>query len=238
MAKAVVPSARRVRPTCSFRMLRCVPPMLFSRLVSLSPAAAQPAVTIGLPSPAELGRVWDRTRLPLPLPPLMRHPDVVAAIEAARMSAPDLFQSEVVGSSVEGRSINHVWFGRGPLHVLLWSQMHGDEPTATVALFDVLNYIQANRTAPHVARMLDRLTAARRPDAQPRRRRTATATQRAGHRHQPRRAAAADAGGARAQGAARPAEPAHRLQPPQPELAHVGRQDGQAGGDVAAGRVV
>ena len=127
-------------------------------LLSLSLAAAQPAVTIGLPSPAELGQVWDRTRLPLPLPPLMRHPDVVAAIESARMSAPDLFQAEVVGSSVEGRSINHVWFGRGPLHVLLWSQMHGDEPTATVALFDVLHYIQANRTAPYVARMLDRLT--------------------------------------------------------------------------------
>jgi Zinc carboxypeptidase len=127
-------------------------------LVSLSLAAAQPAVTTDLPSPAELGRLWDRTRLALPLPPLLRHTDVVAAIQAAHQSAPDLFRSEVVGESVEGRSINHVWFGRGPLHVLLWSQMHGDEPTATVALFDVLHYIQANRTAPHVARMLDRLT--------------------------------------------------------------------------------
>ena len=36
--------------------------------------------------------------------------------------------------------------------------MHGDEPTATVALFDVLNYLQANRHQPHVARLLDRLT--------------------------------------------------------------------------------
>ena len=36
--------------------------------------------------------------------------------------------------------------------------MHGDEPTATAALFDVLHYIQANRTAPHVAQILDRLT--------------------------------------------------------------------------------
>jgi len=125
---------------------------------SLSHAAAQPSVTDDLLSPAELSRVWDRTRLPLPLPPLMRHPDVVAAIDAARQSAPDLFHTEVIGSSVEGRSINHVWFGRGPLHVLLWSQMHGDEPTATVALFDVLHYIQANRTIPHVARLLDRLT--------------------------------------------------------------------------------
>jgi hypothetical protein len=42
--------------------------------------------------------------------------------------------------------------------VLLWSQMHGDEPTATAALFDVLQYIQANRAAPHVAQILDQLT--------------------------------------------------------------------------------
>ena len=131
---------------------------LLSIAVSLAPACGPRPASSDLPSPVELGRLWDRTRLPLPLPPLMRHPDVVTAIAAARASAPDLFQSEVVGSSVQGRSINHVWFGRGPMHVLLWSQMHGDEPTATVALFDVLNYVQANRTVPHVASMLDRLT--------------------------------------------------------------------------------
>jgi hypothetical protein len=130
-------------------------PLVF---VSFSLAASQPDVTSGLPSPIELERVWDRTRLPLPVPPLMRHPDVVAAIDGARSSAPDLFQSEVIGASVEGRSIHHLWLGRGPLHVLLWSQMHGDEPTATVAIFDVLNYIQANRTQPHIGRLLDRLT--------------------------------------------------------------------------------
>ncbi len=88
----------------------------------------------------------------------MRHPDVVAAIDAATASAPDLFQSEIIGTSVEGRSIHHLWFGRGPTHVLLWSQMHGDEPTATVALFDVLNYVRSNRRRPHVERLLNRLT--------------------------------------------------------------------------------
>ena len=133
-------------------------PLCLLALLSLSLACTQPRVTGELPSPVELGGVWDRTRLPLPLPPLMRHPDVVAAIDAARQSAPELFQTEVIGSSVEGRSINRIWFGHGPLHVLLWSQMHGDEPTATVALFDVLNYIRANRATPHVARLLDRLT--------------------------------------------------------------------------------
>jgi hypothetical protein len=59
---------------------------------------------------------------------------------------------------VEGRSINHLWFGRGPFRVLLWSQMHGDEPTATAALFDVFEHVRRHRGEPRVARMLEALT--------------------------------------------------------------------------------
>lgn len=120
-------------------------------------AAAQ-RVDTGLPEPQALARIWDAERLPLPLPPLVRHPDVVAAIEQARAFAPDLVQNETIGQSVEGRSINHLTVGSGPMRVLLWSQMHGDEPTATVALFDVIRYLQQHRHEPPVARLLDRLT--------------------------------------------------------------------------------
>jgi hypothetical protein len=42
--------------------------------------------------------------------------------------------------------------------VLLWSQMHGDEPSATPALLDLVHTLIAHRTAPRVARLLDRLT--------------------------------------------------------------------------------
>jgi hypothetical protein len=130
--------------------------LLVAVIAALAPMPRQASGE--LPAPPELGAVWDRTRLPLPIPPLMRHADVVKAVSAATASAPDLFQAEVIGASVEGRTLHHVWLGRGPLRVLLWSQMHGDEPTATVALFDVLNYLQANRAEPHVVRLLDRLT--------------------------------------------------------------------------------
>jgi hypothetical protein len=109
------------------------------------------------PPPTELGRVWDAEHLPLPPPPLVRHADVVAALQQLRQSAPDLIQTETIGASVEGRSINHVWLGRGSLKVLLWSQMHGDEPTATVALLDLLDYIRRHRDQPLVGRLLDRL---------------------------------------------------------------------------------
>lgn len=77
----------------------------------------------------------------------------------------------------------------------------------------------------------------RRADAEPRRRRALPAPQRTGHRHQPRRPPPADTRRPRAQGAARSPESVARVQPAQPELAHVGRQpSADAGDDLAAGR--
>ncbi len=49
-----------------------------------------------------------------------------------------------VGISSEGRSLNLVKAGTGPVPVLLWSQMHGDEATATMALFDLFKFLQAS----------------------------------------------------------------------------------------------
>ena len=48
--------------------------------------------------------------------------------------------------------------GTGPFRVLLWSQMHGDEPTATAALFDVFEYFQRHRERSGVQRILSSLT--------------------------------------------------------------------------------
>lgn len=47
----------------------------------------------------------------------------------------------VLGKSIEGRKISMISFGKGPTSILLWSQMHGDESTATMAIFDIVNYI-------------------------------------------------------------------------------------------------
>ncbi len=47
---------------------------------------------------------------------------------------------EEVGRSIHGRSIRAVTFGEGATTVLLWSQMHGDESTATMALVDLMNF--------------------------------------------------------------------------------------------------
>lgn len=42
------------------------------------------------------------------------------------------------GESVQGRALNAVTVGTGPTTVLLWSQMHGDESTATMSLADMI----------------------------------------------------------------------------------------------------
>ena len=109
-------------------------------------------------SPLALAALWDAEHVSPPLPPLVRHADVQAWLQQLRANTPDFFSLEEIGRSVEGRSINHVWFGRGPFHVLLWSQMHGDEPTATCALFDVFEFVRRHRDEPAVRQILDGLT--------------------------------------------------------------------------------
>jgi tetratricopeptide (TPR) repeat protein len=105
----------------------------------------------------ELADIWDREHLALPPPPLVDHSEVLKRLDALR-AAPDLFRVEAVGTSIEGRSISLVTVGAGSFKVLLWSQMHGDEPTATSALFDVFEYLRKHRSEPMARSILEKLT--------------------------------------------------------------------------------
>jgi hypothetical protein len=109
-------------------------------------------------SVAQLGAIWDAEHVSPALPPLVDHADVVRRIADLTAHAPDLFTAEKIGESIEGRSIHHVKAGTGAFGVLLWSQMHGDESTATSALFDVFEYLRRHRRDPAVERILSRLT--------------------------------------------------------------------------------
>ena len=91
-------------------------------------------------TPRELGQIWDAEHVSPPLPPLVDHQEVVRRLTEVVSGAPDLFALEKIGESIEGRSINYLRAGTGPFSVLLWSQMHGDESTATSALFDLFEY--------------------------------------------------------------------------------------------------
>jgi hypothetical protein len=75
---------------------------------------------------------------------IIRHNSMMEILEPIIKENPDVMKIEQIGESVEKRSINLVTVGSGPNKILLWSQMHGDEPTATCALLDILNYISKN----------------------------------------------------------------------------------------------
>ncbi|WP_116105601.1 M14 family zinc carboxypeptidase [Lewinella sp. IMCC34191] len=57
---------------------------------------------------------------------------------------PESFTVDTAGTSVEGRPLWRVVWGEGNTDVLLWSQMHGDEPTATAALFDLFSWLEGS----------------------------------------------------------------------------------------------
>ena len=109
-------------------------------------------------TPQDLAQVWDAEHVSPPLPPLLAHTEVERRLQAVAQGDPARISLDRIGSSTEGRSINMLTMGTGSFRVLLWSQMHGDEPTATAALFDVFEYFQRHRSDPAVQRILSSLT--------------------------------------------------------------------------------
>ena len=89
--------------------------------------------------------------------PLVGHAEVAGRLKTLGEGS-DLFRFRRLGESGEGRAISLVSFGNGPYPVLLWSQMHGDEGTATSALFDLYAYVHRHRREPHVQQPLSALT--------------------------------------------------------------------------------
>ncbi|MEW6507801.1 MAG: M14 family zinc carboxypeptidase [Bacteroidota bacterium] len=57
-----------------------------------------------------------------------------------RYKKSNLFNVEKAGESIEMKEIYSLTIGNGSRKILVWSQMHGDEPTATAALFDLFNF--------------------------------------------------------------------------------------------------
>ena len=193
--------------------------------VLLLPVLASAQASAPTATPQDLARLWDGEHVSAPLPPLLRHADVDSAWPNLRRdgAGPVLARGDRPvgrGAVDQPRVVRPRPASRAPLVADARRRADGD--------VGALRPLRVRAAAPRRARRRPaarRPDHPRRPDAQPRRRRAVPAAQRAGHRHQPRRAAAAGAGGPRPEGAARPAERRRRLQPPQPELAHVGGQD-------------
>lgn len=85
-------------------------------------------------------------------------PDMLIS-EISRLSAahPQI-KVEVIGASFLGKDIRMLSVGRGAKSILLWSQMHGDEPSATPALLDLADFLAREETRPDIKRILDAFT--------------------------------------------------------------------------------
>ncbi len=103
-------------------------------------------------------KIWDAEHVSSPLSPLVDHAEVKRRVDLLAIDKSGLFRVRQMGASVERREIWDVTFGTGPFVVLVWSQMHGDEATATSALFDLYEYVRRHREEPAVRLMLSALT--------------------------------------------------------------------------------
>lgn len=90
-------------------------------------------------------------------PRSLNHASLWAVLGPLADSSAHLRRRELA-RSVEGRRLYAVEFGHGPTRVLLWSQMHGNEPTATLALVDLLRYLHESADTREGSQLANRLT--------------------------------------------------------------------------------
>jgi len=140
------------------RVCVCILVVVLAACATATPARLTGPAPLAGPNAPTLARMWDAEKVSSPLSPLVDHAEVRQRVMAIRDTGGPLFRVKEEGRSVENREIWSVSFGRGPFVVLMWSQMHGDEPTATSALFDLYEYIRRHHDAPAVAHLLSQLT--------------------------------------------------------------------------------
>lgn len=113
--------------------------------------------SINMPSQSaeKLAEIWENEHVSRILPSDVRHADLKKYLDDLRKLGVKVDQ---VGVSNANREIFQIEWGRGPVKVFLWSQMHGDEPTATSALIDMFTVLQRNRDADWVKKLSEKMT--------------------------------------------------------------------------------
>lgn len=102
---------------------------------------------------------YERYRLDYLTPWNCKHERVLSELIDLVVKSDKLMAMEELGTSIEDRSVNLIKIGRGSKRVLLWSQMHGDESTATLAVMDIFSFfLRSARDERWVGEMLDELT--------------------------------------------------------------------------------
>ncbi len=92
-------------------------------------------------SAKDFADAWEKYHISNILPSNARHKDLQKYLGQLKEMG---LKTEEVGRSYGNREIYQIEWGKGATRVFLWSQMHGDEPTATSALIDMFAYLQKN----------------------------------------------------------------------------------------------
>lgn len=104
---------------------------------------------------SELAEIWEKEHVTNKFPSNVRHSDLKVYLEGLKKLG---LKVDEVGRSNANREIYQIEWGKGPKRVFLWSQMHGDEPTATSALIDMFTVLQRNHNKPWVKKLESELT--------------------------------------------------------------------------------
>ncbi len=148
--------SRRIETRGALRWYRSGMPAALLLAAALSAAAALPPGP-RTPGPEALSAAWTTARVSPPSGSYAPEA-LVADLESLVSRSGGLVTVAERGASAEGRPLLVLAAGTGPEKVLLWSQMHGDEPTATCALVDLLSHLVATRAEPATEQLLSRLT--------------------------------------------------------------------------------
>ncbi len=92
-------------------------------------------------TPDQLWESWPEERFVQTPAPCLRPADLTDELQRLANLYPDAIELEEIGRSFGDRPIHMLTLGHGPRTVLLWSQMHGDEPSATPALLDIADFL-------------------------------------------------------------------------------------------------
>lgn len=72
----------------------------------------------------------------------IKYADIIPLI--GKLKGNKLFEVSKAGQSARKKDIYLVKYGKGEVKLFLWSQMHGDESTATMGLFDIFNFLASS----------------------------------------------------------------------------------------------
>jgi Zinc carboxypeptidase len=84
---------------------------------------------------------YERFRVSPTDPATIRVGDVESILAQLVASSAERLRIERFAESFEGRPISIATLGKGTTRVLMWSQMHGDEPTHTAVVLDLMSYL-------------------------------------------------------------------------------------------------